>query len=71
MDKLKQVKSSSSCNVNEIKSFQYGPISARFYMFRKQINSMFKKYQDIPFYAWQCLTIQNQNRSTDFVIEDE
>ena len=25
----------------------------------------------MPFFAWQCLTIETVRRSTDFVIEDE
>lgn len=41
-------------------------------MMRKHLNSIHSKdLQNIPFYPWQCLTIQLPSRDIDLVIESE
>ena len=66
--------SSATCRVNRIKGFMYGPFSARFWMLRKHINSIsFEKFVkgEVPFYSWQCITINMENRDVDLVIPKE
>ena len=67
-------KSSASCRVLNIRGFMYGPFSARFWMLRKHINSIsWEKFVrgEVPFYAWQCITIKMENRDVDLVIPKE
>ena len=71
---LKYTKSSGSCKLSDIQSFLYGSFSSRFWILRKQINSI--PIRDfiagkVPFYPWQCITIKMKNREVDLVIKDE
>ena len=51
--------SSGSCYVKDIKGIIFGGINSRFWMLRKHFNSMnINELENIPFYSWQCLTIQ-------------
>lgn len=56
--------SSSSCYLEDIESFTYGPFTSRFWMLRKHILLMDKKKfaSDPPFYAWDCITLQVKNK---------
>ena len=73
-NKITERQSNASCHVNEIKSFIYGAFSSRFWLLRKQINStplfQFKKGK-VPFYAWQCITIETKYRMLDLVIKND
>ena len=42
-------------------------------MMRKHINSLEQgvKKVELPFYCWQCITLQQKNRDIDLVIFDE
>jgi hypothetical protein len=41
-------------------------------MMRKHINSTpLKNLNEIPFFSWNCLTLQLKNRDVDLVIKDE
>jgi len=42
-------------------------------MLRKHINSVSQSNQkvEIPFYSWECLTLQLEHRDVDLVIPDE
>ena len=41
-------------------------------MLRKCVNSMSKKeLVQMPFYSWNCITLQMANRDIDLVIKDE
>ena len=41
-------------------------------MLRKHINSLPRaKLKDLPFYSWNCLTLQLEHRDVDLVIRDE
>lgn len=65
-------KSKSSCKVSQIKSFLFGGISSRFWMLRKHINSMpIEELHNLPFYSWECITLQTEKRSVDLVIQDK
>lgn len=64
--------SSSSCHVDDIIGFHYGGSNARFWMLRKHFNSMtLDELKNIPFYSWQCITLELKHRSVDLVIPDE
>ena len=57
-----------------IKGFIYGAFSSRFWILRKHINSIPLsnfKLGIVPFYAWECITIETKNRYIDLVIKDE
>ena len=58
--------------LSDIQGFIYGGQSSRFWMLRKFINSFqFNNLDNIPFYPWQCITLQFKHREEAFVIEDE
>ena len=42
-------------------------------MLRKHINTVAQKFQktEIPFYSWECITIQLRHRDVDLVIPNE
>ena len=67
-------KSSSSCFLSDITGILFGGVSSRFWMLRKHMNSIENpRYaqNDVPFFAWQCITIQTHYRDVDLVIHDE
>ena len=60
--------------LEDIKGINFGGISSRFWMLRKHLNSMdasYYKIENIPLYAWQCLTLQLKHRDVDIVIKDD
>ena len=69
---FKDSKSSASCKISEIKGFTYGGVSSRFWMLRKHINNMKPdQFKKVPFYSWNCITIQLEHRDVDLVIRNE
>lgn len=69
---FKETYSSASCRIDQIKNFIYGGTSSRFWMLRKHINSLPRnKLKDLPFFSWNCITLQMQHRDLDLVIRDE
>ena len=72
-----KVKSSASCSFDQIEAIVFGGLSSRFWLFRKHMNSVKNNSKqdnakiDIPFYAWQCISIQLKKRTIDLVIESE
>ena len=41
-------------------------------MLRKHINQLnLKELENLPFYSWNCITLQLANRMIDLVIKDE
>ena len=43
-------------------------------MLRKHLNSLdlsYYKEEQVPFYAWQCITLQLRHRDVDLVIKDD
>ena len=73
-EEFDMVKSSASCNVADIRNIIFGSTTSRFWIFRKHMISMDQteyKHQDkIPFFSWQCLTIQLKHRDIDLVIKN-
>lgn len=66
--------SSSSCAIEDIRGFVYGGLTSRFWMLRKHINCLTEDYlkrHALPFYYWQCLTLQLVNRDVYLVIKNE
>jgi hypothetical protein len=73
-EKYQWVKSASSCKINDIKGIIYGGISSRFWMLRVHINSI--PINDIrngtmPFYCWECITLEMETKNVDLVIKNE
>ena len=67
----KWVKSKASCKLNTIKGIMFGGISSRFWMLRKHINSIpleNLRLNKVPFYSWECITLQLEERDVDLVI---
>ena len=65
-------KSHASCKISEIKGFTFGGFSSRFWMTRKHINSMDREnLKAVPFYCWECLSLELKYRALDLVIRDE
>lgn len=62
----------ASCYISEIQSFVFGGFTSRFWLLRKHINSMEAKDLDqLPFYAWECLTLRLARRDVNLVIKDQ
>ena len=60
--------------MKDITGIMYGGISSRFWMLRKHMNSLpvdDLKWGKVPFYAWECITINTVNRDIDLVIKNE
>ena len=69
---FKEFRSKASCKLSEIRGFIYGGFSSRFWMLRKHINQLeHSGLENLPFYAWQCITLQLDHRNIDLVIKDE
>lgn len=74
LQKIRLVVSNSSCFLDDIQSFVYGPFTSRFWLTRKHMNQLktFDLLNNVPFYAWDCITLQLKNRSdVYFIIRDE
>ena len=56
--------SSSSCKIEDIESFVYGPFTSRFWMLRKHIFYMDKNIfiNDPPFFGWDCITLNLKDK---------
>lgn len=69
---FKRSKSGASCKIDDIESFVYGGFSSRFWLMRKHINSMeTKQILDLPFYCWECITIQTSTKNINLVIRNQ
>ena len=69
--KYNLAQTNSVIDLSSIKGIIYGGMSSRFWMLRKYFNSLDKrKYRngEVPFYAWECITIQMKNREIDLVL---
>ena len=66
--------SSSSCRLDDIQGFVYGGMTSRFWMLRKHINSLSSEYfkkNTLPFYSWDCITLQLEDKEVYLVINNE
>ena len=63
-------KSNASCRISDITGFIFGGFNSRFWMMRKHINLLNKEQllNTLPFYSWQCLSIETKYRTIDLVI---
>ena len=69
---FKRVKSKSSCKVDDITSFVFGGFSSRFWLLRKHVNSMsLKELHNLPFFCWECVTLNTQTGSVNIVIKNQ
>jgi hypothetical protein len=69
-----QKKSTTTIMFKDIRSFKYGPNSSTFWITRKHINQLPIGNiinNHMPYYAWQCLTIEMKDRDVDLVISNE
>ena len=69
-------KSNGSFNISNVQGITFGGIDTRYWLFRKHMNHISSKNyrvnkNDIPFYAWECLTIMLNNRNVHLVIRKE
>ena len=62
--------SSSSCYIDDIEAFVYGPFTSRFWMLRKHIITMNKGdlAVDAPFLSWNCITLSIKNKWDIYLI---
>jgi hypothetical protein len=64
--------SSASCSVDDVQGIIFGGISSRFWLLRKHFNSLStQELKDLPFYCWECVTLQLTHRDVDIVIRDQ
>lgn len=74
MDEIefKEAESNASCRFSEIEGIIFGGMSSRFWMLRKHINSLdSESLKKLPFYSWNCITLQLKRRDIDLVIKDD
>ena len=67
--------SSASFNVSDLRSIIFGGSSSRFWTLRKHLNCLPQHYSTkttkMPFYSWECITLQLEGRDVNLVIKDE
>ena len=66
--------SSASCALEDINGVVFGGFSSRFWMLRKHVNSVDMKTikdDDMPFFSWECLTLNLKHRDVDVVIKND
>ena len=69
---IKERKSHASCLIKDIKGFVYGGFNSRFWMVRKySILKNRKELHKLPFYNWECISIELNHRSIDIVIQNQ
>ena len=69
---FKHEKSSTSCNVDDIQGFFFGANNSRFWMLRKHFLSMsLDELNKMPFFSWQCITLQLKSREVNLVIPED
>ena len=68
--KFAWVNSKSCFKVKDIQGIIFGATSSRFWMLRKHLieNEKYTDEKHIPFYSWECITIQFAHRDLDLVI---
>ena len=72
--KYRETQCSGSCNLSDVKGILYGGISSRFWLLRKHLILLDRCKHTcghVPFYSWQCITLQMENRDVDLVIKNE
>lgn len=84
-DRYNFTESSTTCNISDIQGIIYGGFSSRFWIYRKHLccldydilmkDTKRKKFRggktELPFYAWQCITLELGQRQVDLVIKDQ
>lgn len=66
--------STQSFKLEDILGFVVGATSSRFWMLRKHFNSyevVANEDNELPFYAWQCFTIETKQKDIDLVIQND
>ena len=63
--------SSASCYIDEIESFVFGGSTSRFWMLRKHILTDFENHKKMPFFSWECITLQLKGRDINLVFKNE
>ena len=69
----------SEIEISKITGFIYGSFSTRFWMMRIGLNDKISDSIErgsaegvvLPFYAWQCISLQLEGRDVDLVIQDD
>jgi hypothetical protein len=72
----------SEIPISQITGFIFGSFSTRFWMMRIGVNQQVVDFYNangkdetkdgkLPFYAWQCISLQTKHRDFDLVIEDD
>lgn len=69
---VQERKSHASCLVKDIKGFVYGGFNSRFWIARKHVILKSRKELDhLPFYNWECISLELNHRSIDLVIQNQ
>ena len=67
-----RVASAASCKIADIKSFIFGGFASRFWMMRKHVNSLPRALlKHLPFYSWDCITLELGYRDINLVVRNE
>ena len=72
MIEFKDIKSKATCSLSDIQGFVFGGFNSRFWMLRKHINNLGPGYiNNLPFFTWQCISLQLKGRDVDLIIKNE
>lgn len=64
--------SNTTTRFEDIQGFIFGPFSSRFWIYRKHFCTLEKTCSHrMPFYGWQCISLQTKDRDVDLVIRDQ
>lgn len=84
-DRYTFTESSTTCAISDIQGIIFGGFSSRFWIYRKHLccldydilkkDTKRKAFRggktELPFYAWQCITLELAERQVDLVIKDQ
>lgn len=69
LQEIKLENSSSSCWIDEIEGFIFGPFTSRFWSMRKSMNQKTdKELNQLSIHAWDCITLQIKNKNDVHII---
>lgn len=64
--------SGASTAVEDITGIVFGGMTSRFWIYRKHFSCLsYGQLENLPFHAWDCLTLQTKKRDIDLVLTDQ
>ena len=68
----REKKTKASFKLKDLKGFIFGAFNSRFWKMRKHINNLeSKELWNLPFYSWECITLETKDHDINFVVRDQ